>query len=216
MNNLSEKYKTIKVLMEYAVSEQDLADAVDLLDDYMYDNIALELFHEFYSYLPEGSYDWIREIRLIKRQQGFFLLAAVTSISCYVYLVSFEGAQLRCGITEIGLDTELLDFFKIIPEDGSENKYELSEEYPVYEPISSNEDICPVCHAIKGELHELGCPVEVCPWCWGQLISCNCRFEQLGLASIFEDKDLERLEELLEKHGRIPYLPEQRPSFPDI
>jgi hypothetical protein len=36
-------------------------------------------------------------------------------------------------------------------------------------------DECPECGAATGELHELGCDVEQCPYCGGQFISCDCR-----------------------------------------
>src|SRR3954447_17239662 len=34
---------------------------------------------------------------------------------------------------------------------------------------------CPDCGAGPGEFHELGCDIEQCPYCGGQLISCDCR-----------------------------------------
>ena len=34
-------------------------------------------------------------------------------------------------------------------------------------------DACPHCGAKPGELHELGCGVEGCPQCGGQLLSCG-------------------------------------------
>ena len=69
------------------------------------------------------------------------------------------------------------------------------------------------CHAAAGEYHELGCPVEICPWCGGQLIHCDCRYEQLGLDGLTTEAELLQFEAVLEERGRIPYSPEQRPSF---
>ena len=36
-------------------------------------------------------------------------------------------------------------------------------------------DSCRDCGARPGEFHEPGCDVEQCPYCGGQLISCECR-----------------------------------------
>jgi hypothetical protein len=83
----------------------------------------------------------------------------------------------------------------------------------VYEPVRLDEDICPACYAVTGEVHELGCPVELCPWCGGQLIHCACRYDQLGLDAISSEEELLQFEVILEERGRIPYSPEQRPSF---
>jgi hypothetical protein len=36
---------------------------------------------------------------------------------------------------------------------------------------------CHDCRVLKGEFHVPGCDVEECPNCTGQLISCDCPFE---------------------------------------
>ena len=36
------------------------------------------------------------------------------------------------------------------------------------------EGICHDCNAKEGQLHVLGCDMEICPACGGQLISCGC------------------------------------------
>jgi len=41
---------------------------------------------------------------------------------------------------------------------------------------------CHDCNAKPGELHELGCDMETCPKCGGQLISCSCN-NKLGLSN---------------------------------
>ncbi|MCI5168483.1 MAG: hypothetical protein D3903_20920, partial [Candidatus Electrothrix sp. GM3_4] len=69
--------------------------------------------------------------------------------------------------------------------------------------------------AATGEEHELGFPIEVCPWCGGQLIHCECRFAQLDMEEMSTDQDLIRFEELLQQKGRLVYTPEQRPTFAD-
>jgi hypothetical protein len=40
--------------------------------------------------------------------------------------------------------------------------------------VSRSNKPCPKCDAAPGELHEDGCDVEQCPYCGGQLISCDC------------------------------------------
>jgi len=35
-------------------------------------------------------------------------------------------------------------------------------------------DGCPDCGAEQGEFHQTGCDIEQCPYCGGQLISCDC------------------------------------------
>ena len=34
--------------------------------------------------------------------------------------------------------------------------------------------LCHDCDAEEGQLHQLGCDMEICPICLGQLISCDC------------------------------------------
>ncbi|MDD3619153.1 MAG: hypothetical protein RBR09_00925 [Desulfobulbaceae bacterium] len=215
MYDYTEKRRSIRDLMEYAVPEGWMEEAEDLLDIYRNDAIALELLHEFYSYLPEAGSDWVREIRLIGRRQGMFLLAAVTPVNSYVYLVSSEGIEFQ-GILAEGLwDRDILDFFGYGSRDTFREQSRSAERFGIYEPLDSDRDICPGCHAATGELHELGCPVELCPWCGGQLVYCSCRYDQLGAESLSSEEDIIRFEEILDRRGRIPYSPEQRPAYPD-
>lgn len=215
MSDLREKVESIRNLMEYAVPEGMMDEAVDLLDIYQNDRIALDLLHEFYGFLPDAASDLVREIRMIARRQGVFLLAAVTRENGYIYLVSSEGIEFQGTVAEGMYDNDVLDFF------GYENREMFREEsrevenYQIYEPMDSDENICPACHAVTGELHEFGCPVELCPWCGGQLVHCSCRFDKLEVEQLSNEEDLARFEEILNEQGRIPYSPEQRPSFAD-
>jgi len=42
---------------------------------------------------------------------------------------------------------------------------------------------CHDCRAIKGEFHVPDCDVEQCPACGGQLISCDCAFDNVASSS---------------------------------
>jgi Zn-finger nucleic acid-binding protein len=76
-----------------------------------------------------------------------------------------------------------------------------------------NSELCPSCGVKTGEMHTFGCPVEVCPWCGGQLNHCNCRFEQLDVEEVKDEALLTEFSRKLEKKGRIAYAKEQRPTF---
>ena len=46
---------------------------------------------------------------------------------------------------------------------------------------------CGDCGVSRGGLHHLGCDVQRCPACGGQLFSCDCRFDEDVLESEFDD-----------------------------
>ncbi|MCI5146681.1 MAG: hypothetical protein D3923_14430, partial [Candidatus Electrothrix sp. AR3] len=179
------------------------------------DSPALMVLEEFYTYLPEGTEDRIKELRLVGRKNGIFLLAAITMLDTYLYLISAEGLEFHGSLQEGYLDIDLLKFFNFDSSTSFKEAYKNVDTFSLYQPLQVDREICPACHAATGELHELGCPVEVCPWCGGQLIHCSCRFEQLGVDELVEEQDLIRFEELLEQQGRQAYSPEQRPHFAD-
>jgi hypothetical protein len=218
MDNIefSEKISVIKELMDFSVPEQYLADAAGVLEIYSDDRIVLDMLHEFYSFLPEAKDDWVREVRIISRHKGIFLLLAVTEISGYMYLVSSEGVEFHGPVGEGIWDKELLDFFDIENPRDLLGENSIQDIFPLYEPLGNDTEVCPACHAAAGELHVLGCPVEVCPWCGGQFIHCNCRFEKLGVEFINSEEELAAIEKLLEEQGRISYSPDQRPFFPTM
>lgn len=212
---LAKKRTLIRQAMEYVVAEDDRAGAEDLLDIYGEDRIGLALLEEFYSALPDAREDWVREIRTVNRHRGIFLLAACTGQEKYLYLVSSEGIEFQGSMAEGYLATELLDFFGYETSEAFMAMCADPERLPIYEPLQMDEDICPACHAEAGEFHELGCPVELCPWCGGQLVHCSCRYDQLGVDAISSEAELLQFEALVEARGRIPYSQEQRPSFAD-
>ncbi len=215
MDELKQKRRRIRDLMRYATPDQQLDAALDLLTLYRDDRMALTVLNEFYSYLPDAQEDWVKELRLVGRQAGVFLLAAVTSSDAYLYLISSEGIEFHGSLKEGYLDKELLKFFKFASAEKFSGTAQNYENFLIYEPLQVDVDICPACHAATGEPHELGCPVEVCPWCGGQLIHCECRFAQLDLEEMNNEQDVLRFEALLNEKGRVVYAPEQRPFFAD-
>jgi hypothetical protein len=215
MDELKKQRRHIRDLMPYAVPEDRLDAARDLLLVFREDPLALAVLREFYSYLPDAREDWIRELRLVARKQGIFLLAAVTGTDVYLYLVSSEGIDFHGSLLDGYLDRGLLEFFEFPDPETFAEKAKSPDNFPLYTPLQADADTCPACHAQAGELHELGCPVEICPWCGGQLIHCSCRHDKLGLEEITDNGDIERFAAMLEQKGRIAFSPEQRPDFTD-
>lgn len=74
---------------------------------------------------------------------------------------------------------------------------------------------CHDCGIKEGQIHKEGCDMERCPFCGGQLISCSCCYDKLGIdvsegAWAYEHGLTEAQEriwlEMLERQGRIPYI----------
>ncbi len=215
MYDYGKKQKNIRRAMEFAVDDEHVDAARDLLLQYDSDRMALDLLEYFYTSLPDARNDSVVAIRLLRRAGGVFLLVLETIHSAYLYLVSSEGIEFQGELAAGYLDEELLKHFGFA--DLDEFKEEVADvaSIDVYHPVQADKEVCPACYAASGEVHELGCPVEICPWCGGQLINCPCRFEQLGLEVLSSDAEIKRFEDLLSQKGRIVYSPEQRPDFID-
>ncbi len=211
---ISSKIKEIELLMQYAVPDEEMSQARSLLEEYKDDRIALNLFHNFYSFLPEGIDDSISKILLLDRKEGVFLLCAITGIENYLYLVSQEKVEFLGRRDEGIWDDEALKFFGYKSHEECIKKIESLSQFPTYRPAHTDESLCPICFTADGELHTLGCPVEICPWCNGQLTNCQCRFTLTGKEQLNSEPDLEVFQEQLREKGRIPFDEKHhRPSF---
>lgn len=214
LKTTAQHIKDIELFMEYAVPAKNLEQAKEFVRKHDTDRIALNIFETFYSFLPEAQDDSIQILRLITRKEGTFLICASTELGNYLYLATTEKAAL-IGAYEEGIpDMEVLNFFGFLDNGDFLKKIGTLEKFPVYVPASLQIDLCPVCNAADGEYHTLGCPVEICPWCNGQLTKCDCRFRVTGLAHLFTEKDLEVFAEKLNEKGRVPFdAEEHRPDY---
>ena len=211
---LQERKATIKLFMEYGVPGEFAEQAAALLDKFEADIIGLNLLHNFYSCLPEGTEDAIEKLLLLARKQGVFLLCASSFSGInYLYLVNNEGAVLLGTLAEGLPDRKLLDFFGF---KDNESFLALGKDLSClekYEISPADRSLCPACQAAVGEYHILGCPVEICPWCNGQLTRCNCRFTRLDVENIDRESQIEKLQERLDTAGRLPFAKEHSPGY---
>lgn len=210
---LSEQLKEIELLIRYGAPARLLDQALVLAKKYENDHIALRVFHNFYSYLPADEEEALLQLDLINTRQGLFLIRAVSESNGYLYLVSTEEAALVGTSTEGIAEEEILDFFG-----WRDNEALLAAlqkgKFAVYQGAALDGEHCPACLVSSGEFHILGCPVEICPWCGGQLVHCNCRFTVLQKARFDRDSDLDELYRQLTEKGRIAFEPEsQAPTY---
>ena len=80
---------------------------------------------------------------------------------------------------------------------------------------SREKHTCHDCGINEGEIHQFGCDMEVCPFCGGQAIGCECAYKQLGIdcspgTDVYEN-GLNKEQEAewliwLNTKGRIPYI----------
>ena len=204
----------IKLFIQYSVPEKELQAASALVDRYQNNAFILRLLREYYSNLPEAREEAVVKISRLIDQQGVHLFVVTTTSFSYLYAVSAEHVLLL-GEYQQEIDTEVLSFF------GFTNQEEFLdlclpvkslEEYAVAR--TAEKAICPVCGVPEGANHLLGCSVEICPWCEGQLSYCNCRFEQLETDAIEDEEQVEVFYDLLTAKGRIPYQKNQAPAYP--
>lgn len=133
---ISRKLKEIKLLMEYAVPAEDRQQAIALLEEFSGDRIALNLFHAFYSFLPEGLDDAINGLQIIALKQGIFLLCATTGIDNYLYVVSQQQAEFLGSASNGIWDSEVLEFFGYATREESIRGLEDITRFPAYSPAN--------------------------------------------------------------------------------
>jgi len=216
MQTLDEKRKEIELLMKYAVPEVHRREAAAFVETYAADNIVLNLLHNFYSYLPDAIDDGVRKLRLLARRQGAFLFCATTFCDEYLYIVTAADAFCLGKLAEGIADDEVLEFFGFADQRTFADRTSVLDGFEIHTPADQDSSLCPVCSVSVGEYHSLGCPVEICPWCGGQLTYCNCRFDQLELEELASEADIERLLDILEAAGRIAFDTTQRPAYPTM
>lgn len=214
LQTLTELKKEVRLLLDYAVPDEQRSAALELLAAHADDVIGLNLLQAFYGALPEGQDDAVVKIRLLFRRQGTFLLCASSLLGNYLYMVTSEQGVL-VGILEEGVDDpELLAFLGLADRAAFIRKYGEAAALPQYVPVHLDQELCPVCMVASGETHVFGCPVEVCPWCGGQLTRCNCRFEQIDRKVLERESQVDALLARINEKGRIPFDPkEQRPAY---
>jgi hypothetical protein len=204
----------IALFIQYGVQADELPGALALLQRYQKDALALQLMRTFYASLPETHEEAICRIVMIQQNKGIFLLGVTTARHQYLYLATEQQALLLGEFGQEISEIEPLSFFGYNDFNDFMAKCPSLASCEEYEPVGvSDSKLCPACLVAVGEYHLLGCPVEVCPWCDGQLSRCGCRFEQLGVAELTDEEELEELERILEEKGRIPYTREHRPSY---
>ncbi len=211
---LDKLLKEIKLFIRYAVPENELVGAGALVDRYRNHRRILNLLREYYVALPDAREEAVTRITELVQRQGISLFVLTTTSTAHLYAASVDEV-VWLGEYPGELDSEIMAFW------GFTDQVELAN---ICLPVNELEDYagggkgnrgeCPACGVLEGDYHFLGCLVEVCPWCEGQLSKCNCRFEQLEIDIVDNEDQLERFLELLTAKGRIPFQKNQAPYYP--
>ncbi len=209
-----ELIKEIELYIPYAVPEHEQGAALTLVKKYEQDQNVLTLLKEHYTVLPDAFEEGVQRVVMLAHKQGVFLFIAVTAKRSFLYIVSDDGT-LYVGEYGSEVDQQVLTFFDFLSQDDFLKKCVSVDKLKDYCGTDIDAStICPACAVNDGEFHLLGCTVEVCPWCDGQLSNCNCRFEKLKIDLIEEESQLEDFYELLEEKGRVPFAKDQGVSYP--
>ncbi len=211
----TEMVKEIELLITYGVQDDERQQALGFLAKIRRNRVALMVLKDFYSSLPGAEEEPVIGLALLDSGKGVFLLGVDGLHHHYLYFATEE--KVGClGFYEEGIeDQEVLSYF------GFASNEEFKKRYPDPKKLTdfgtaevTERVVCPVCFVEEGEIHQLGCVVEVCPWCDEQLSRCNCRFDKMELEELQTEEDLAEFEELLETKGRIVFAKEQVPAYP--
>ncbi|MFV0437210.1 MAG: hypothetical protein ACK5PS_07455 [Desulfopila sp.] len=203
----------IALFVKYGVAESDQAAAMAVVEKYRDHPQAMAVLLEFYKTLPEAREEPVTRLGTLDGVQGVTLLLVSTPCHHYTAVVSEGEAHILGEYGREPIPPEILQYFGHGDSETFYAAYGEAQETPEL-TVKDGDKVCPICQVAVGEYHVLGCPVEVCPWCDGQLSHCNCRFEKLEVESVESEEQIETLLELLKDKGRIPYRPEQKPGYP--
>ena len=210
---LQKKYSELAILIEYGAPKDHQKAALNLTRKYPTDPLAINIFHKFYSALPEALDDYINKLSILEINEGLALFLVSTGLSDYFYLVNHKQAELVATLAE-GLPDDILKQYGYNDENEFKANHNNLENIQSYQPDFLN-NCCPACFTSNGENHTFGCPVEVCPWCDGILTNCNCRFEQMGVNEVKSPEEIKVFKHLLEHKGRVAYNKlDHKPAYP--
>ncbi len=206
--------KDIDLLIEYGVTKEKQTTARKVVAKYHSDALGLAVLHEFYSVLPEAREEAVEKIFIADKQQGVLLFVVATLAHSYTVVSSENEVYILGEYPQDTLPRDLLDYFGYETHETFTRKCGSSLENLEEYQGSEEQSRCPVCGVSVGEDHLLGCAVEVCPWCDGQLTRCNCRFEKLDVEEFDDEAQLEEFATQLNAQGRIPFDHDQSPGYP--
>ncbi len=83
----------IKLFIQYAVPENDVQQAVDLVGRYRNNAFIIRVFREYYSSLPEAREEAVTQISKLIDHQGVHLFVVCTAPFSYLYAVSSDHAS---------------------------------------------------------------------------------------------------------------------------
>lgn len=204
----------IKQFIQFGVKKEDYDQAVEFAEKCVGDAGIMRVLYRYYSELPEATEQPVVRIETLFCRQGVTLYLVMSPVQSHFYLLSTDHV-LWLGLSDQEIERDVLNYFDLDSQKSLQNRVaEVQSENTTVDGSSALRSVCPACGVAEGDVHLLGCVVEVCPWCDGQLYQCNCRFDQLGVKEITTEEELDQLEELLDAKGRIPFTEDHGPAYP--